>query len=934
MKKSLSIFLVVLTVIAAFALPLSADSSQGGEAHITALAQSGLSCFEKTLQYTDGRFSDVRASDWFSANVASVYAYGLMKGNSESTFNPTGNITVAEAVTLLARIRAIYMSKTIDTNPASPWYQPYVNFVRDEGVFTEAFADYGAVISRADFARLLALSVNESDLKQINTVEDGAIPDVRESDSYAAAVYLLYRAGVLAGSDEKGTFNPATSISRAEAAALVTRIIDPSLRREVSLKAPVRLEETRMAFKNIFADGMLIQQKKPFSVTGTYTAAAGEYYAELCLGGKTVERVPLTLDPAAGSFRADFSARDGSYDKYTIRIMGGTYRVLELKDVIFGELWIATGESNMAYALAKDKDYPAEFVKDEYVRVMKVSNPESGYAEAPLSENPSTRWVLGSEQKEMENLTAVGYYFARNLREMLDVPVGLVFYAEDGAKVRSWISRETIKVTPALTESAALEKSYKPTVEWSTEDCKQTSAIYNTMLAPSLGLNAAGVIWYQGEADLGNQSADYIKELEALHKQYSRLYGYEDAEMPFIMASIMPYTTVYNPPYHSERSVDVAVYAAEYDKAAAVWLGGISPEHNEDMTPRTPNRKKPVGERLAASAMMMVYGKTGSDGDGPIAIGSTVSGNTVIVTFKNVIDGLCISDGSSVLRGFKLCGTDGVYYPANAKIVSKDKIEVSSPSVDKPISVAYAYDMNIYYHNLGCSDNGKLFSMAAPFVLDRPEDATFVPTALFADFDLPKIWHLGEFNDDNATEYDSWYVGRGTEKFTFTFESAVKAQGDASLKINIPSAGVVTVKPIITRKVVTKYSEIAPIGVPGDKDGMIERTSESNRLFLDSIKDFSVFGKIILKVKNDTDAPLQMKEFGISNVYALPNVTSIPAKSDWVEVSYDLHTLYGLSSTERNPLVFNGATLNPSIQFAFFAAKAGAVYLDDLQFIK
>ncbi len=892
-----------------------ADDTPAGVVGVVPAARPSLANFAKVNTYKSGRFSDVKDSDWFAANVGSVYAYGLMNGNSESTFNPTGNITVAETITLLARIRAIYTGKTIDTAGANPWYQSYVNFVRDEGILTETFADYGAVISRADFARLLALSVNSDDLEEKNTVEDGGIPDVKTGESYASAVYLLYRAGILTGSDEKGTFNPTTGISRAEAAALVTRIIDPALRKSVTLKAPAKLEtitkveNTKMTLKSIFRNDMLIQQKKPFSITGTYKAALGEYTAELRLGDKVVQSVPVVLDPIAGTFRADFAAMDGSYDKYTIRIMGGTYKVLELKNVLFGELWIATGQSNMAYTLTKDQDYPEAFVKDEFIRVMKVPNLSAGYSDIPVYDNSRITWITGTNQTEMANVTAVGYYFARELREELDVPVGLIFYAVGGTKIRSWISRETIDANPILTTESKLAKGYKPLDTWDTKDNNQATAIYNSMVAPSLGLNAAGLIWYQGEADLGDRTGFYAKELEIMHKQYSRLYGYGDAGMPFLMANIMPYYVSADPHYYGTMSTDVAAYAQSYDQVAAVWLGGLSPEHDDNNSASHPHEKQPVGKRLATSAMAMVYGETGYTADGPVAVSSTVSGNTMTVTFTGVGDGLCIADGSSVLRGFSLCGADGVYYPADAKIVGKDKVELSSPSVDKPISVAYAHEMNIYYLNLGCSYQSETVLWASPFVLNQPKNASFTPTILYADCDLPTFWHVTNQGGHYAAEYDTWSAEQDKTALTVSFDTVTRAQGDASLKVAVPAAGEVIVKPALIG--------IAKNGLPA--------------LFTDTITDYTIFGKLTVKIKNDSDAALTVNNMKISSGYAKPNVTSIPAKSGWVEVTFDLKNLYTSSGTVAKNI---SLAKFAAMQFSFTADGAGSIYVDDLQFVK
>ena len=127
----------------------------------------------------------------------------------------------------------IALRRSIDAG--SLWYEPYVSFATIEGIIVEECGDYNVPATRAEFAKILAASVDPIDLETINIVDDEAIPDVDMSADYAESVYMLYRAGVLSGSDANGTFNPDSTITRAEAAAIITRIIDPNLRKTIEL---------------------------------------------------------------------------------------------------------------------------------------------------------------------------------------------------------------------------------------------------------------------------------------------------------------------------------------------------------------------------------------------------------------------------------------------------------------------------------------------------------------------------------------------------------------------------------------------------------------------------------------------------------------------------------------------------------------------------
>lgn len=195
--------------------------------------------FVKVNTYTEGQFSDVDASDWFADNVATAYKLGLMVGNSDTYFNSSGNITLAEAITMAARIHSVYTTGSESFTQSSPWYQVYINYAIENDIITSADINYTKAATRAGFAVILAGALPEKALSGINDIADGEIPDVSATASYASAVYMFYRAGILSGNDKYGTFVPDSAIGRNAAAAIVTRLADISLRVNVELEKAV-----------------------------------------------------------------------------------------------------------------------------------------------------------------------------------------------------------------------------------------------------------------------------------------------------------------------------------------------------------------------------------------------------------------------------------------------------------------------------------------------------------------------------------------------------------------------------------------------------------------------------------------------------------------------------------------------------------------------
>lgn len=266
MKKAISLLLAIVLLLSCCGTAVAAKEN---------LAKK----FKIVNTYVSGQFTDVAEDAWYAKSVRAAYELGIVKGSSAMTYNPNGNITIAETITLAARLHNTYEGGEGFTS-SQPWYQTYVDYAIEEKIIERRqFSDYSAPATRAQFAEILAHALPEDELQPVNEIKTGAIPDVPIDATYADEVYLLYRAGVLTGNDAVGTFTPDSSIQRSAVAAIVARMAIEDMRKSITLESPngeiVTEKETQYVFVE-YRDTLY----NPNDKNGYYYNADGEVYAD------------------------------------------------------------------------------------------------------------------------------------------------------------------------------------------------------------------------------------------------------------------------------------------------------------------------------------------------------------------------------------------------------------------------------------------------------------------------------------------------------------------------------------------------------------------------------------------------------------------------------------------------------------------------------
>lgn len=225
MKKIISLLLLTILSLSNFSVVLASPNDN-------------LSNFKKTQTFSD-QFIDVVKSSWYYDSVKKAYEYAFMNGNSSTTFNPSGNILLSEVMAIAARLNSIYYNGESNFASSTPWYQSYVDYNKKNKIISSYESvnyRFSNKATREEFTYFIAKSLPESVFSEINSVEDNSIIDYQNTSKYSKEVYLLYRAGIIGGSDEKRSFKSTSYITRAEVAAILTRIVDTNSRVKFTLK--------------------------------------------------------------------------------------------------------------------------------------------------------------------------------------------------------------------------------------------------------------------------------------------------------------------------------------------------------------------------------------------------------------------------------------------------------------------------------------------------------------------------------------------------------------------------------------------------------------------------------------------------------------------------------------------------------------------------
>ena len=371
-------------------------------------------------------------------------------------------------------------------------------------------------------------------------------------------------------------------------------------------------------------------------------------------------------------------------------------RKIEVKDILVGQVWLCGGQSNMNYSAAQGiTDMQEELQKpmNPTIRLFTVTRNSSPW----YQEECEGKWQVCNAKSALW-FSAVGYFFGKTLSEALSQPVGLINASWGGSPVETWTPASSMSKEPALkgmwTKNRKSKSPYNYTI----------GSMYNAMIHPITNFALAGIVWYQGEANVGHTS--YADAFSLLIDSWRTRFG---RDLPFYFVQIAPYKYKH-PNSGAEIREQQARVAASKDRTGMVVVSDLV-ENVGDIHPR---RKQEVGRRLANWALAETYGKPGSKYRHATFASITVKGQKAIIACNNAEGGI-VSDGNPA-EALEICDASMVFRPARAMIDQKDgSLIVWNDAVRKPVAVRYMFS-NEGIGNL--KDTAGL--PVAPFRTDSP----------------------------------------------------------------------------------------------------------------------------------------------------------------------------------------------------------------------
>lgn len=434
--------------------------------------------------------------------------------------------------------------------------------------------------------------------------------------------------------------------------------------------------QAKVRLPNIIGDNMVVQQNsearlwgwaKPGATVKISTSWANETYsAKADSKGKWLVKVKT---PKASFTPLQITFDDGD---------GSTL----LNNVLSGEVWVCAGQSNMEMPLSGFKNCPVEGYNDVVANANNYSGIHFVKIPSTMSMTPQDDAQCAWESvspSTVGNCSATGYFFAQTVSRVLNIPVGLMLANKGGSRVESWLTRETLeKYTDEPTDTTGIVAQFGA-------DYLRTMVWGNGTFNPILNYTIKGILYYQGESNVGNPANQYSERMKLLAEQWRTQFAL--GEIPFYFVEVVPFN------YDTLDGTRGALLREQQARAVNIIPHSGMVCTNDLAYPYEysqvhPTQKRQVGERLAYLALNKDYDVKSILCESPQYESMKISGDTCYIQLKNTYNGL---NRLNDLQGFEVAGADKVFHPAIATCSDAKGLVITCPDVKQPVAVRYCF---------------------------------------------------------------------------------------------------------------------------------------------------------------------------------------------------------------------------------------------------
>ncbi|WEK37492.1 MAG: sialate O-acetylesterase [Candidatus Pseudobacter hemicellulosilyticus] len=447
------------------------------------------------------------------------------------------------------------------------------------------------------------------------------------------------------------------------------------------------MTQAKIVLPSVFSDNMVLQQKSTVKIWGKSEA------------GKTVT-VTTSWNQQTATATVD---NEGKWQlTVSTPSFGGPYEIvltdgepLTLKNILIGDVWVCSGQSNMEMPLAgwgKVDNYEQEIKEASYPQIRLL---QAKHMAATRPQDDLVVWEGGWQvcsPQTIPEFSSTAYFFAREIYKKTGVPIGLLHTSWGGTIIEAWTSGGALKKVPQFTDAVAKIEAAAPEVKGN--DGNRASVLFNAMIHPIINFRIKGVIWYQGEsnADRLEQAQLYRTLFPNMINDWRNQWG--QPELPFYFVQLAAFSKKGNESAMAAWPILREAQASALSLPHTGMAVAIDIGHPTDIHPKN---KQDVGRRLAYIALAKDYGQK-IEYSGPVVKKQVVKFNTIELTFDHA-KGLDLRTSSGIAKGWLIAGADQQFHPAEVSIKG-NKITVHSTNVSLPAAVRYAWaddpDVNLY----------------------------------------------------------------------------------------------------------------------------------------------------------------------------------------------------------------------------------------------